>query len=558
MMRKIINGEPVMHKHHCSSDQIGEPMTVKEIHSFAVQCLAHEYRQTGARCIIREKLASNEADLEFSSMGETLINVLVAFRTDGSKTIDGIDTTWMIDEYRRTGNIPRVTFAYIETKDGTIPKCGGEYCFSFHSVSLLPDEYNEPLPEELNPVQLAEKYAETWKQLDASIVRPYLDKDFHYKSDWVFDEMPSRYEYLNYFRPKLHTIKRSGSVINVKVGVNRVTGDVGLIMKQGNNNSIILLTTANGRITSAHMADFMPEYEAPDKALPYSEPEGNLWLELYEKKLPTGLKAAGWFIQKYFRDNNIEFPQFRWIQSELCYPAFQHLAFAYKGNIYSVLFEFVNENGNHIYSRDIRNQLRECKKNDLIACTIPLDYDSYEPIVEGNHLISTETREPLEFEERTGNVVMSPWEINNFGVSFVKGQLQKEGKKIMSFCDVLTIEPHIWFEDEIGRKSYVIVNTITGNTPESVNYQLNHQLLMKFLKYEGYYVEVGISPRDAIAYDRDGNVVPLSQRDSMTNPKEILFRDHEFYINYSGLRYIEHKAAENGVKDEPIFTIRED
>ena len=218
----------------------------------------------------------------------------------------------------------------------------------------------------------------------------------------------------------------------------------------------------------------------------------------------------------------------------------------------------MNEDGNHVYPRDIRNQLRECKKNDLIACTIPLDYDTYEPLIEGNHLISTETREPITFEERTGNIVMSPWEINNFGVSFVKGQLQKEGKKIMSFCDVLTIEPHIWFEDEMGRKSYVIVNTITGNTPEAVNYQLNQQLLMKFLQYEGYYVEVGISPRDAIAYDRDGNVVPLSQRDSMTNPKEILFRDHEFYINYSGLKYIERKAAENGVKDEPIFTIRED
>lgn len=218
----------------------------------------------------------------------------------------------------------------------------------------------------------------------------------------------------------------------------------------------------------------------------------------------------------------------------------------------------MNTDGNHVYPRDIRNQLIECKRNDLVACTIPLDYDTYEPLVEGNHLISTETREPITFKERKGNVVMLPWEIKNFGVSYVKGQLQKEGKRIMSFCDVLTIEPHIWFEDEMGRKSYVIVNTITGNTPEAVNYQLNHQLLMKFLQYEGYYVEVGIFPRDVIAYDRDGNVVPLSQRDSMTKPKEILFRDHEFYINYSGLKYIERKAAENGVKNELIFTIRED
>lgn len=558
MMRKIMNGMPVVHQHHCIVERLGKPMTAMEIHNFAVECLASEYRQTGARCIIRNKKLPNEADLEFWSMGNTPINILVVPRNDSSKSLEGIDTGWMVGEYHRTGVIPRVTFAYIETNDGEIPKCGEEYGFSYHSVSLIPNEVNEPIPEQLSPIQLAEKYAETWKQLDASIVRPYLDKDFHYKSDWVFDEMPCRYEYLNYFRPKLHTIKKTGSAINIKVGVNKVTGDVGLVMKQGSNNCILLLTTAKGRITSARMAEYIPEYEPAEEAQSYSMPNTDGWEETYEQKIPTGLRAAGWFIQKFFRDQNIEFPIFRWIQSELCYPAFQHLAFAYKGNIYSVLFEFVNKDGNHIFPRDIRNQLQECQKNNLIACTILMDYETYEPIVGGNHLISTETREPIVFSNRTGNIVMSPWEINNFGVSFVKGQLQKEGKRILSFCDVLTIEPHIWFEDEMGRKSYVIVNTITGNTPEAVDYQLNHKLLMRLLDYEGYYAEVGISPRDAIAYDKDGNVVPLSQRDSMTNPKEILYRDREFHIIYSGLKYIEYKAAENGVKDEPIFTIRED
>lgn len=72
-------------------------------------------------------------------------------------------------------------------------------------------------------------------------------------------------------------------------------------------------------------------------------------------------------------------------------------------------------------------------------------------------------------------------------------------------------------------------------------------LLLKLLDYDGYYAEIGIFPSDAIAYDSEGEIVPFGKRDSMTDPKEILFRDKGFYINYSGLGIIERKAAENGV-----------
>lgn len=557
-MRKYINGQPVVHSHHCDESRSGKPMTARELHKFCVESLAMEYRQTGARCDIREKESPNEADILFESMGKTPIIAMIVFRADKSTSTDGIDTTWMANEYRRTGAIPRLTFAYIETPEGAIPVCGGEYSLSFHSVSLIPDEINEPLANELTPIELAQRYAETWTHLDASIVRPYLDKDFHYKSDWVFDELPSRYEYLNYFRPKLRTIRRTGSGPTVKVGINQKTGGVGLVMRQGDNDAILMLTTANGRITSARMVDFSSDYVVSESTFPFQKPQDFGWEKAYENKLPTGLRAAGWFIQEYFRKKGIEFPEFRWIQSELCRPAFQHLAFAYKGNIYSVLFEFVNADCNFILERDIRNQLRECEQNDLIACTIPMDYETYEPLIPGNHLISTDTREPIELKERIGNIVMSAWEINNFGISMVKNQLRKENKKILSFCDVLTVEPHIWFEDEYGKKCYVIVNTISGNTPEATRYKLNQQLLLKFLEYDGYYTDIGIFPRDAIAYDRNGNMVPLSQRDSMTNPKEILFRDREYFINATELRFIERKAAESGVNDTPIFVIKND
>ncbi|MBP5306783.1 MAG: hypothetical protein J6Y79_01885 [Paludibacteraceae bacterium] len=271
------------------------------------------------------------------------------------------------------------------------------------------------------------------------------------------------------------------------------------------------------------------------------------WEEEYEKKLPAGLRAAGWFIQKYFQDRNIKYPAMRWIQTRLTYPAFQYLCFAYAGNIYSVLIEFYDGNASYVLDRDLSNQIRECKANDLIPCTIVLRSDNYEPVIDGNHLILSDKHTPVAFKKREGDVRMSAWEINNFGVSIVMQDLEKEGNKIMSFCDVLNIEPQIWFEDKNGNRCYVIVNTISGSTKENTEYQINHNLLMRFINYNGFYAEVNILPNDLIAKDENGRVLMPSERFDSKNPKEILYRDHQFYINYRGLKYIEKQAAEKGV-----------
>jgi hypothetical protein len=168
----------------------------------------------------------------------------------------------MVEEYHRTGAIPRVTFAYAwcmygeeNTQNGKPAICGGEFCFKFYSVSLLPDEKYEPLTKMMSDIELADVYAEAWRKFDASIVAPYLDKDYHYGSDWVFDEMPSRKEYLDYFTEKLASLKPQASQMAMGVCRNHQTGDVGVIIKDGDVVSVIYLTISNGRIISGCMKE---------------------------------------------------------------------------------------------------------------------------------------------------------------------------------------------------------------------------------------------------------------------------------------------------------------
>lgn len=64
-------------------------------------------------------------------------------------------------------------------------------------------------------------YAEAWNKLDTSIVAPFLKDELHYSSFYVFAEIKSKDEYLNYLRGKFQAIKTKGSKVVANVIPNR-------------------------------------------------------------------------------------------------------------------------------------------------------------------------------------------------------------------------------------------------------------------------------------------------------------------------------------------------
>lgn len=274
MMRRIINGEPVFHTHECSEYRRGKVMTTEELHTFAVQCLMEEYSETNAKVKKYNKRHDSQPDFyfinngkrpNFSTIGKKKVNVLVVYKDDIDGDISSIDTSWLVEDYRRHKFVPRITFASAwcfadECENGKPAICGEDFCFKYYSVSVLPDEENLELEMKLSPVELAVKYAEAWRQFDASIVEPYLDKDFHYASDWVFDEMPCRAEYMKYFNAKLATLSQNRHDLEISIGRNHQTGQVCLLIKQINLSALVL-ETKDGRITSARMQDYCRKYK---------------------------------------------------------------------------------------------------------------------------------------------------------------------------------------------------------------------------------------------------------------------------------------------------------
>ena len=314
--------------------------------------------------------------------------------------------------------------------------------------------------------------------------------------------------------------------------------------KQGNRVSSNNITPTKG---------VLPQSEPVIKPRPRRMPITPNWEKEYERNLRKAYIYAGKQLEDYFKRNNINV---KWIQNGLLPPPyFQHICFSYGRNIYSVIIEIEDAIYSYVLDRDIRNQLRECKENDLIPCTMVIRIDTFKAAIDGNHLIYTDKRTPVEMIVRQGEVPMSAWEINNFGISIVIQDLRKEGRKIINYCDLLNVEPQIWFEDENGKRCYVIVKTISGSSKENLKYQINHELVMKLIDFDGYFAQVELVSADPVAYSNDSSIIPLSERFNMEKTKEILYREHGFYVNYLGLEYIERHAEKNGVREEKIYPL---
>lgn len=88
-------------------------------------------------------------------------------------------------------------------------------------------------------------YAAMMNTLDASHLESLLAEDFYYASQWVFAEIESKTEYLNYIVPKLEAIRKSGVVAWAEMGwLDREFPGPCVVMAQGDKDNLIALVLA--------------------------------------------------------------------------------------------------------------------------------------------------------------------------------------------------------------------------------------------------------------------------------------------------------------------------
>jgi hypothetical protein len=100
-------------------------------------------------------------------------------------------------------------------------------------------------------------YAAMMNTLSLEELEPYLADDFHYASQWVLTEISSKQEYVDYIRPKLASVKASGSSVWAEIGhLELEFPGPCVVLAQGDKEklvAIVLAQVSNGKIVRLDM-----------------------------------------------------------------------------------------------------------------------------------------------------------------------------------------------------------------------------------------------------------------------------------------------------------------
>jgi hypothetical protein len=230
---------------------------------------------------------------------------------------------------------------------------------------------------------------------------------------------------------------------------------------------------------------------------------------------------------------------YRWIKTDLTWPSFDHLTFAYRNQVFSLLVDLVHSGRSSLSIQEVKRCVNACTEHNLISCVFPVDAQSFTPLINGWNLTHLESRIPLQPEYCIDDVKveMSDWELRNFAIQIVRDHVVKNMKgNVLSYCDVTGIDPQVWFEDQHGNRSWVIVRNfaqISGS--ESKEFAGIERSNPKLVPYDGFFGAVSVASSELITFDLDDKIVPLSKRFDGSSP---IYRGDGFYVNFKGLERI--------------------
>lgn len=255
--------------------------------------------------------------------------------------------------------------------------------------------------------------------------------------------------------------------------------------------------------------------------------------------------VAGCILQEQFKKHGGKLTpsrDYRWIKSDLTWPTFDHLTFAYGNQVFAVLVEVFDDGQSLLSEQECKRCFDAAVKHNLIPCIFPISLEDLNPLSSGWNLLALETNLPLNpVDLATDSAIeMSEWELQNLAIQIVRGSIEERGDvQFVSFSDIVGIDPQLWFEDEQKSKCWVIVRFFKAINGDEIDKFIHViQTHPQLASFDGYFAAVSAASSAPFLLDRDGKVIPLSRRYDGTAP---LYRGDELYIKYDGLKLL-HKA----------------
>ncbi len=178
-----------------------------------------------------------------------------------------------------------------------------------------------------------------------------------------------------------------------------------------------------------------------------------------------------------------------WLKSEMTRPSFDHFSIAYKNQVFSILIDIRDDEGNSFLPPEfLKRQLGEAKKNNLIPCLFPVVIENMDSstarVIDNNNwnLFDSISGDAIIPENLVSDkkIEMSPWELHNFAIMQTRVMLKQQEFKIVSFQNVIGVDPQLWFLDENGKQNWVVVRY------DEIKPDVLMEITRRCFKFDGY------------------------------------------------------------------------
>lgn len=234
-------------------------------------------------------------------------------------------------------------------------------------------------------------------------------------------------------------------------------------------------------------------------------------------------KAAGSHIQRQAQDG-----LHSWLRAHLSPPFLEHLSFRLGNQLFFIRIEDVDD---HLQVPGSLHGLLAvadgCKGH---ACLMPMKKDflggGWVPDSQGWGFLDARTNMPINplTLVTAEKIEMTAWELHDFAVQVVKGQLEKEGHELMSSQGNPGVDPAIWFVGDSKRPEWVVVRAERYPARDAQRPDNWNSIAKSCAKLSniGHFASVAFVSVDQTFDTASDNPVPL-------------WRGHGVHVSYRGL-----------------------
>lgn len=235
-------------KHSIEGEYNREEISAEELHHFACEVLVDLYSQNGCTITVAQ-ITSDPFNKVFVVQGAGICYAVRAKLSNQENTrLD--DFSFIHDFAKKYNFIPRLVTAifYDYNGCGVWAYKGSEYALRYEVDSLF--EVNEPIIKaNISEKHMLHAFYQAWNKLDTSIIEKYLHPKLKYSSDWVFDILPSKVEFVHYLKGKFETLKKRGVIPDVELV--EINNKLWLKFNQNNELAFLDVKISEGYIIEA-------------------------------------------------------------------------------------------------------------------------------------------------------------------------------------------------------------------------------------------------------------------------------------------------------------------